>query len=150
MIDTQIIELKARSLLFDALWADDIEVAIPVRDRGIDFIAYVDHGKKGDFVARPIQVKAASTASFGVDKKYQKFADLLIVYIWNVESPANVRFIVTDYKEACSVARRKGWLRTPTWEMKGKYSTSKPDKRLKDILSGFQVSAGGWRKRLLK
>lgn len=51
-----------------------IEVARPERDRGVDLIAYVDRDARlGRFVARPIQMKAATKRVFSLDPKCANF-----------------------------------------------------------------------------
>ena len=65
-------------------------VAIPARDRGIDLIAYADLGTQvARFSACPIQLKAAIGGSFSVDRKYAKFPNLLIAYVWYLEDRAD-------------------------------------------------------------
>ncbi len=44
MIDAQTIELAGRSQLTSELLRAGLEVPMPLRDRGIDLIAYVDTG----------------------------------------------------------------------------------------------------------
>ena len=55
--DTQKIEIIGRNRLINELLAADLEVAQPLRDRGIDLIAYLDIDDAIDrFVAFPIQL----------------------------------------------------------------------------------------------
>lgn len=76
--DTQKVELLGRNRLIDELLRDDLEIALPVRDRGIDLIAYVDlDSASSTYVACPIQMKAAWTRSFVIEKKYAKFPRLV-------------------------------------------------------------------------
>src|SRR5277367_477861 len=75
--DTQLTELAGRHLLIAQLTAGGIEVAVPVRDRGIDLIAYLDKGESGsDFIACPIQLKVSSKEGFTLNRKYQKIVNL--------------------------------------------------------------------------
>lgn len=41
-LDTQVVELMGRHRLMNELLRDGLEVAAPVRDRGVDVIAYAD------------------------------------------------------------------------------------------------------------
>lgn len=67
-LDSQIIELLGHNRLTDELLRSGLEVAHPPRGRGVDFIAYVDlEMHVQSFVARPIQMKAASRQSFSID-----------------------------------------------------------------------------------
>jgi hypothetical protein len=60
-LDSQVIELLGHNRLADELFRSGLEVAHPARDRGVDLIAYVDlETHVQSFVARPIQMKAAS------------------------------------------------------------------------------------------
>src|SRR5205085_571466 len=61
--DGQIVELRGRNWLVGELLRAGLEVARPERDRGIDLIAYADLDATGRFVARPIQMKAATGRS---------------------------------------------------------------------------------------
>ena len=80
--DTQVVELIGRNRLVSELLRAGIEVAVPVRDRGIDVIAYSDlYTDVKRFAARPIQMKAASHSSFSISKKYERVANLIIVRI---------------------------------------------------------------------
>ncbi len=72
--DTQQVELLGRNRLIDELLRDKLEVALPIRDRGIDLIAYADTGVDvTTYTARPIQMKASWSRSFGLLRKYEKF-----------------------------------------------------------------------------
>jgi hypothetical protein len=79
--DSQLTELIGRHFLIAQLVAGGLEVAVPVRDRGVDLIAYLDLSTEtGRFVSCPIQMKASQEARFGLEKKYEKIANLLIAY----------------------------------------------------------------------
>lgn len=72
-LDTQLVELAGRNWLASELLGSGIEVARPERDRGIDLIAYVDRDARvGNFVACPIQMKAATNAVFSLDPKVRQ------------------------------------------------------------------------------
>ncbi|MGI9030434.1 MAG: hypothetical protein ACR2HP_10690 [Ilumatobacteraceae bacterium] len=146
-LDSQQIELIGRNLLVAQLLADDLEVALPERDRGIDLIVYADVTEQGRFVARPIQLKAASRRAFLVDQKYGKFPDLLLAYVWNVAEPLNAQTFCLTQLDAVGVAHAMGWIATASWE-RGAYSTSRPSSRLVNLLAPFEMSPGMWRERL--
>lgn len=60
-MDTQTLEIIGRNRLVNELLQAGLEIATPLRDRGIDLIAYLDiHKDATSFVASPIQMKAAS------------------------------------------------------------------------------------------
>lgn len=81
-MDSQVLEILGRNQLIGELLRAGLEVSLPIRDRGIDLIAYADlNSDVQKFPARPIQMKAASNRSFGLDQKYAKFPDLLIAYV---------------------------------------------------------------------
>lgn len=83
--DSQQVELLGRNRLIDELLRDNLEIALPIRDRGIDLIAYADSGEDVTvYSARPIQMKASWTRGFGLYRKYEKFPDLLIAYVWHL------------------------------------------------------------------
>jgi len=88
-LDAQTVEIVGRNLLVSLLARDGLEVARPERDRGVDLIAYLDLDEEsGRFAACPIQMKAATSRSFSLMRKYEKFPQLLLAYIWHVDDPA--------------------------------------------------------------
>ena len=68
-MDTQTIEILGRNRLVNELLVAGLEVAMPLRDRGIDLIAYVDLAAAvSKFAAVPIQMKAASERAFSIER----------------------------------------------------------------------------------
>jgi hypothetical protein len=66
-MDTQVVELIGKNYLTAKLLRAGLEVAIPIRDRGIDLIAYADIDERlTSFVSCPIQMKAAMQRSFSL------------------------------------------------------------------------------------
>jgi hypothetical protein len=110
-LDSQVIELLGHNRLTDEILRSGLEVAHPTRDRGIDLIAYADlETNVAAFVARPIQMKAASTQSFAIDRKYAKFPNLLIAFVWNLVGPPDqIVTFALSYQEALSVADKMGY-----------------------------------------
>ncbi|HCF29906.1 MAG TPA: hypothetical protein DEV81_22500 [Cyanobacteria bacterium UBA11049] len=139
-MNSQIVELIGRNWLVNELLQADLEVAIPLRDRGIDLIAFADLDTHvNSFIARPIQMKAASFSSFGVNKKYARFPDLIIAYVWYVKDPSKTVTYALTYQEAVEVADEMGWTKTISWE-KGAYSTTNPGKKLLYLLEPYKMS----------
>ena len=149
-LDSQIVEMLGRNRLIDELLRAGLEVAVPMRDRGIDLIAYVDlESKTRSFVARPIQMKAASKRSFGLDKKYRKFPGLLLAFVWNLESEREQQTFALTYGEALDVADRMGWTGTESWG-RGRYSNTRPGKRLRGLLERYRMSSERWWSRIVE
>ena len=122
---------------------------MPARDRGIDLIAYLDlSANTKKFMARPIQMKAASKKSFSLYRKYARIADLIIVYIWFVENPEKTEMYALIYSEALSVATKMGWTKTHSWKMGG-YSTNSPSEKLRALLKPYRMHGGDWKKKIL-
>ena len=69
-----------RNRLIEQLLEAGLEVALPLRDHGIDLIAYADR-RDPSFVACPIQMKAGTLKSFGIDRKYEKFPNLIHAFV---------------------------------------------------------------------
>ena len=148
--DKQKVELLGRNRLIDELLRDDLEVALPVRDRGIDLIAYVDlESVTPTYVARPIQMKAAWTRSFVVEKKYAKFPGLLLAYVWHLGDRQQAVTYALSYAEALELAGRFPWLKSKSWEVGDKYSTTRPSAELVRLLEPYRMGAGSWRQRIL-
>ena len=105
------------------------------RDRGVDLIAYLDLDETaGGFIACPIQMKAATTSSFSLFQKYTKFPRLLLAYVWYVHDPDRECAYALSYIEALGVAEQMGCTSTLSWQRAG-YSTTRPSKRLLDLLN---------------
>lgn len=142
-MDAQLIELIGRQRLITELLQADLEVALPLRDRGIDLIVYADL-RVSAFRAIPIQLKAASKSCFAVDQKYYKFPNLLIAYVWHLENPDRAVTYALDYSEAVAVARDMGYTATRSWET-GIYTTTRPSRRLLTLLETFKMTPEKWR-----
>ena len=143
-MDSQVVELLGRNRLVSDLLRAGLEVALPVRDRGIDLIAYADLSANVQrFSARPIQMKAALDSSFSVDQKYSKIRDLLYVYVWYLNEPERAAVYALTYDQAVQIAEKMGYTGTPSWK-KGSYATTKPSKKLVRLLEPFLMDKGRW------
>ena len=80
-LDSQQVEILGRNLVKASLIEAGVEVATPERDNGIDLLAY-RWNQNALFVTYPIQIKAASAFSFGMDRKYAKIPRLHSVGPW--------------------------------------------------------------------
>ena len=145
-MDTQTIEILGRNRLVDELLVAGLEVAMPLRDRGIDLIAYVDLvAAASKFAAVPIQMKAASKRAFSIDRKYDKISNLVIVYVWGLRLLGHAESFALTYPEALDIAKALKWTKTLSWREKGKYSTSHPSQELCELLAPYKMSADSWR-----
>jgi hypothetical protein len=143
--DKQVVELLGRNRLVDELLRAGLEVAFPLRDRGIDLIAYADKGQGVQtFVAKPIQMKAAFVRSFGIDRKYAAFPSLILAYVWYVEDADKTMTCALAYRDAVSVAELMGYTKSPSWR-KGRYDRTRVGGRLLKMLEGHQMTADKWR-----
>lgn len=140
---TMQVELAGRYRLTSELLAAGVNVALPVFDSGIDLIAYVE--ARGALTARPIQMKAASSRSFGVDRKYAKSPDLIIAYVWGVNDAAMAATFAMTYREAAILAKKLGWAGTPSWQ-RGGYVTTKPSRKILQMLEPYCMSPKRWHK----
>jgi hypothetical protein len=146
--DKQRVEILGRNRLIDELMRDNVEVAVPLRDRGIDLIAYLDIADGlQSYVARPIQMKAAWSRAFAIQRKYAKFHDLIIAYVWNLGAAADAVTYALSYAEAVNIAERLGWTRTNSWQ-RGEYVSNTPSQALVELLEPFKMRAGSWQERL--
>jgi len=150
--DSQVTELLGRNRLVSELLIAGLEVALPLRDRGIDLIAYADMERGvDDFFACPIQMKAARGAIISLDKKYQKIHNLIIAYIWYVEDPSKAVTYAMTYAEARDVFEVMGWSNSPTWKAKGQYAQTRAgtNQKLLNLLDPYKMSTERWRKRIV-
>lgn len=145
MDDPQLTEVLGRHHLIDELVRAGLEVAEPVRDRGIDLLAYADRDQaKGKFSARPIQMKAASQQSFGLDRKYAEFPDLLLAYVWNLDTRDRIMTFAMTYQEALGILEAMGYADTASWKDHGAYVNTRPGVRLRELLEPFRMTPKKW------
>ena len=148
MNDTQITELKGLHYLISQLLKGGVEVATPLRDRGIDLIAYLDRiGDVPGFYACPIQLKANEGARFGVDKKYEHIPNLLMVYAWHVSTDKPELYALT-YSEAVALLDQRGHTKRASWTEKGGWSLNVNDLWRK-MLSPYRMQPEMWRAKIL-
>lgn len=147
-LDSQLIEILGRQTLIADLLFAGIEVAIPIRDRGIDLIAYLDRDPDvGFFVGVPIQLKASTQSGFGVERKYERTKNLVLAFVWYLQSPTDRRVFALRYRDAVGVAESMGWTTTASWQ-KGGYANMKPGRRLRELLAPFEMTPEKWRPML--
>lgn len=148
-MDTQIVELIGRHHLTAELLHAGLEVAAPVRDRGIDLIAYADIDKRlTKFASCPIQMKAAMKRSFGLATKYARVHNLLIAYVWHLEDfNKRVTYALT-YQEAFDIAEKLGWTRTKSWQ-RGAYTTTRPSAKIVSLLEPHRMTPPKWREKVM-
>jgi len=150
-MDDQLIELCGRHRLTESLLGAGLEVAFPACDRGIDLIAYADIDLRLErFIAAPIQMKAASEACFSIDKKYSKFHDMLIAYVWKVSEPARTQIYVLTQQEAVDIATEMKYTGTESWIGKGVYVVTRPGRGLVERLRPYEVSREKWQQKILR
>ena len=147
-LDTQMVELLGRQRLMSELILSGLEVAVPSRDRGVDLVAYIDLVKQtGRFVAKPIQMKAASRRSFGVKRKYKKISILVLAYVWHLDDPEHSCTYALTYDEAETIARKMGWTKTASWKRSG-YNTNNPSRRLLELLQPYTMTPEKWWRKI--
>jgi hypothetical protein len=144
MVDlgSQQIEILGRSRLKAALIEAGLEVATPERDNGIDLIMYRWSPEGGEFVARPVQMKAATEFTFSVDRKYERIPALVIAYVMNARGGEHAIYAMT-YPEAADIAATLGWTRTKSWE-DGGYTRTCGSKKLIEALEPYRMAPGDW------
>jgi hypothetical protein len=149
-IDTQVVELIGRNRLGSELLRAGLEVAVPSRDRGIDLIVYADlSADVKQFIARPIQMKAASASSFSINRKYERLANLIIAYVWHLEDTNKAVTYALTWKEALEVAKAMDYTKTDSWIKDGAYSTSAPSTKLRRLLLPYEMTPEKWRSKIL-
>lgn len=150
-LDPQSVEIVGRNKLVNELLKAGIEVSLPIRDRGIDLIAYIDidrENKLQSFVACPVQMKAATERRFSLNKKYEKFKNLLLTFVWHVNDPnSNIIYALT-YSEALKVAEKLEWTKTETWVRRGKYSSTSPGKTIVDLIEPYKMTPEKWKNKV--
>lgn len=141
-LGSQQIEILGRSRLKAALIEAGLEVATPERDNGIDLIMYRWSPEGGEFVARPVQMKAATEFTFGVDRKYERIPALVIAHVMNARGGDHAIYAMT-YREAAEIAATLGWTKTKSWE-DGGYTRTYGSKKLIEALEPYRMAPGDW------
>lgn len=134
--DPQLVEIAGKHLLISRLIAAGFEVAEPLRDKGIDLIVYRD---ENGFSASPVQMKASTQESFSLDRKYEKFPNLLIAYVWNVNAGDKGDVYLLRFDQALKVMDAKGYSRTDSWTKNGYYFVRSAGKELKELLKPYRM-----------
>lgn len=147
--DTQTIELIGRNRLVSELLQAGLEVALPQRDRGIDLIAYLDIKKDAKkFIARPIQMKAASKRSFSIHKRMRQFNGLLLVYVWYLSDLNQAQTYALTYAEAFTITKKMGYTKTKSFKKDGRFSSSSPSKELCALLDPYKMNPEKWKQKI--
>lgn len=132
-LDPQQIELLGTAHLEAMLIKEGFEVAKPIRDKGIDLIAFRDITDQ-DFRAVPIQVKAASESAFYINKKYMG-RNIIMAYVWHVlQSP---RIFLVPYDEAVMLLPEKTRA-TNSWSEKGIWAITRPGREITRALEQYE------------
>ncbi len=143
-VDTQLVELSGRYLLISQLTAGGVEVAEPIRDRGIDLVAYLDRiADTPQFLACPIQLKANRGARFSLDRKYESVPNLLMVYVWGVHDPSSAVVHALTYKGAFKLLKEQGHTESKSWEDDGLYTLT-VNEAWRTRLAPFRMTAEKW------
>lgn len=144
-LDTQVVEVLGRQRLVEQLLRAGIEVAEPVRDRGVDLIAYLERGDDHlAFAAFPIQLKACSERAWNIDRKYAAVPGLIIAHVWYVSQPEDTVVYAMTYGEAVNLAEAMGYAASPSWRDGGYYATSSPAARLVEFLERHRMTPERW------
>lgn len=134
--DPQLVEIAGKHLLISRLIAAGYEVAEPLRDKGIDLIVYRDGN---DFSASPVQMNASTQESFSLDRKYARFPNLLIAYVWNVYEGVKGDVYLLTFDQALKVMDAKGYSKTDSWTKNGCYFVRSAGKELKELLKPYRM-----------
>jgi hypothetical protein len=162
-LDTQQTEIIGRQRVVAELIRADVEVAIPIRDYGVDLVAYIDINEQvttmsnrgsnatagTSFVAVPIQLKVSSKTRFSIHAKYARISNLLLVYVWHIaKSYDNTEIYALTYTEALSIANKMKWTKTSSWIDQGGYSAGSISKELRKHLEAHRMTTDKWRSLL--
>lgn len=72
---------------------------------------YRDLDEKKQFLAYPIQMKAATGVVFSLHARYERFSKLILVYVWNLGDSAHTTYFALTYEEALQIADGMGWIK---------------------------------------
>lgn len=146
--DSQLTEIAGKHLLIAHLINAGFEVAEPIRDKGIDLVAYRGAPGSDEFVAWPIQLKASAHESFSLERKYASLPRLLIAYVWNVNTPDRSEIYVLTFEDAVEVLEKKKYAQTESWTKAGRYFVRDAGEELKEHLEPFRMTRERWQEKL--
>jgi hypothetical protein len=148
-MDKQQIGIIGKHILIANLLAAGLEVAEPIRDHGIDLIVYhegkEDSEKPVKFAARPIQLKTSSSKTFELYRKYGRFDELRIVYVWNAESiwdennSSKPTIFCLKYKEAEEILKAGGHTEKDAWKIGNHWFTNSPSDAMQERLDKYRI-----------
>jgi len=147
-LDKQQVEILGRNFLVSQIIAEGLEVAMPLRDEGVDLVVYTGRASQSIFNAVPIQLKVASDAVFSVDTKYQAFPSMILAYVWGIQSAEGMQLHLMTYRDALEVAEELGWTRTKALMHGGIYTTNKPSQRVLEAIAKHEYHPGLMQKLL--
>ena len=153
-MDGKLVEIAGRNWLTYQILLGGLEIARPEKDRGIDLIVYADSGPElRRFLACPIQMKAASRTTLSLHPKYEKFPNMLLVYVWNLFDSTQTGCYASSYKEALDIAGRLGWIKTNSWITGGRhgirgYTTTRVSIEATRLLQPYLMTPDRWTERV--
>ncbi len=93
-------------------------------------------------------VKAASRRSFSVWRKYDRFPNLIMAYVWGIGGEVEAETYALTQAEVLAIAEAMRWTKTTSWIDKGGYSTTNPSAQLLDLLKPYRMTPEKWRTKL--
>lgn len=147
-MDSQMIELAGRHRLIEELTRAGLEVAVPLRQRGIDLIVYSDPVERGvPFVPCPIQLRATAGRTFSVDQAFASVPNMIFAFLWGTSADKILSYGLT-YREAEVVAESMGYTLTQSWQ-KGLYALQQPSRNLLECLEKHRMTPELWRQKVI-
>jgi hypothetical protein len=137
--DKQLIEVIGKAKFTEFAIRSGFEVAMPVRDCGIDVLLYFPIEDNLLTTTIPVQLKCYSSQALTVDSKYNRMGDLLHVVLWNCTNKEPSFFALTQ-KHSMHFAEMFGWDKLPGWiNKKGRYDATKATTRIIDEMRQYRT-----------
>ncbi len=139
-MDKQLIEVIGRSKFTEFAILSGFELAVPVRDCGIDCLLYFPVEDRLLNTAIPVQLKCYSAQALTVDSRYDRIGNILHVVIWNCLT-ASPSFFVLTQKHAMQLAAHLKWDKTTGWANKGgRYDATTATGPIRDAMTQYSVT----------
>jgi hypothetical protein len=81
-----------------------------------------------------------------VDRKYDKFPNLILAHVWHVNDANLTATYALTQREATAIAETMGWTKTASWA-RGAY-TARISPRLAGLLEPYRMTPAAWRTKL--
>ena len=94
-------------------------------------------------------VKAASKRVFAIDRKFERVANLIVAYVWYLETPEKAIAYALTWKEAFEIAKTKKYVKAKSWTEDGYFVNTTPGAELCRLLAPYEMTPDKWYRKVV-